>query len=94
MPVTTMKSDEARQSWRDMLDLAASGDSVIVERYNKPVAVMISYEAWLAVQEELEDLELGTRASAIYERWKQDPSRARAWEDVESDLLADGLLDE
>jgi hypothetical protein len=55
---------------------------------------MISYEAWLAVQEELEDLELGTRVSAIYERWKQDSSRARAWEVVESDLIANGLLDD
>jgi PHD/YefM family antitoxin component YafN of YafNO toxin-antitoxin module len=51
MSVTTMKSDEARQSWRDVLDLAAGGGSVVVERDNKPFAVMISYEAWLAVQE-------------------------------------------
>jgi prevent-host-death family protein len=81
-----MKSDEARQSWRDMLDLAARGGSVVVERYNKPVAVMISYEAWLAVQETLEDLEVGPRAQAAYERWKLDPSTARPWEDVKADL--------
>lgn len=94
MSITTMKSDKARQSWRDILDIAASGGSVVVERYNKPVAVMISYEAWLTVQEELEDLELGSRALAAYERWKKDPSTARSWEEVESDLIADGLLDE
>jgi prevent-host-death family protein len=94
MTVTTMKSDEARQSWRDILDIASSGGSVVVERYNKPVAVMISYEAWLAVQEELEDLEVGARAQAAYERWQKDPSTARPWEDVEADLIADGLVDE
>ena len=67
---------------------------MIVERDNKPVAVMISYEAWLAVQEELEDLEIGPRALAAYERWKKNPSTARSWEEVESGLRADGLIDE
>lgn len=94
MSITTMKSDEARQSWRDILDIASGGGSVVVERYNKPVAVMISYEAWLTVQEELEDLELGSRAIAALERWKKDPSTARDWKEVESDLISDGLLDE
>lgn len=94
MSVTIMKSDEARQSWRDILDIAAKGGSVVVERYNKPVAVMINYEAWLAVQEELEDLEIGPRALAAYQRWKENPSTARPWEEVEADLIADGLVDE
>jgi prevent-host-death family protein len=94
MSVTAMKSDEARQGRRDVLDIASKGGSVVVERYNKPVAVMISYEAWLAVQEELEDLELGARAVAAHERWKKVPTVARSWEEVEADLLADGLLDE
>ena len=93
MVTRTLKSDEARQTWRDILDAATTGDQVVIERYNKPVAALISYEDFLALQEELEDLRAARRADEAYMAWKRDSSRARSWDDIEADLIADGRLD-
>jgi len=56
-PVTnhTIKSDVARKNWRDILDDVTGGDTFIVQRYNKPVAVVISYSEWQRIQGESED---------------------------------------
>jgi prevent-host-death family protein len=94
MNVRTLKSDEARQGWRDLLDAVSNGDDVVIERYNKPVAALISYEDFVALQETLDDLRLGRRAQAVYEAWKKDPSRARPWEEIEAELINEDLLDE
>jgi predicted DNA-binding protein len=44
--------------------------------------------------EQLEDAEIGPRAQAAYEEWRQDPSTAQPWEEVRAELIKDGLLDE
>lgn len=46
MTVTTMKSEEARNSWRDILDIVLQGGEVIIQRYAKPQAVMVNYQQW------------------------------------------------
>ncbi len=93
MTTKILKSDEARQSWRDVLDSVTTGDQVVIERYNKPVAALISYADFLALHEELEDLRAARRAEAAYAAWQEDPARARAWEDIEAELIAEGRLD-
>jgi prevent-host-death family protein len=93
MTVSTLKSDVARNSWRDVLDQVAAGDDVVIERYNKPIAALIRYEDYVALQEELDELRAAQRAQAALERWRRDPSTARPWEEVEAELIADGLLD-
>jgi prevent-host-death family protein len=93
MSVKILKSDVARNSWRDVLDQAAAGDDVVIERYNKPIAALIRYEDYVALQEELDELRAAQRAQAALERWRRDPSTARPWEEVEAELVADGLLD-
>jgi prevent-host-death family protein len=51
MAVKTFKSDEARLKLRDILDDVFRGDTeVVIERYNKPTAVVINYEQWLALK--------------------------------------------
>lgn len=63
MTVTTMKSEEARQAWRDILDSVYPGDdAVVVERYNKPMAVLIGYDKW---QEMLQQLRLAKADAAL-----------------------------
>lgn len=94
MNVRILKSDEARQSWRDLLDAVSTGDDVVIERYNKPVAALISYEDFVALQERLEDLRLGRRAQAVYEAWKKDPSRARPYSEIRKEMVEAGQLDE
>jgi hypothetical protein len=48
MNVVTMKGEEARNSWRDIIDTAFKGGEVVIQRYDKPVAVLVNYKAWQA----------------------------------------------
>ena len=47
MTIIPIKSDEARNSWCTLLDdVYAKAHSYVIERYKKPVAVLVSYERW------------------------------------------------
>ena len=50
MTLMTVKSDEARIRMRDILDEAVAGREVVIQRYNKPVAVVVPYELWKALK--------------------------------------------
>jgi prevent-host-death family protein len=93
MSVKTMKSDVARNQWRNVLDQVAAGDDVVIERYNKPVAAVIRYEEFLALQEELDELRAAQRAQTVLEAWRHDRSIARPWEEVRAELDGDELPD-
>ncbi len=58
MTVVTMKSEQARNSWRDMLDIVLTGGRVVIERYSKPQAVVVGYDQWQKTQQRLQELEL------------------------------------
>ena len=94
MPVEKVDSNRARTQWRDVLDAATTGASdIVIERYGKPVAVVIAYDDFVALQDELDDLRAARRAAQTYEDWKNDPSRGRPWDEVKAELIAEGLLD-
>lgn len=57
MHSVTMSSEEARLNWRDTVDTAHTGSPVVIERYNKPVVVMVSHAEWQAQQQRLAELE-------------------------------------
>jgi prevent-host-death family protein len=86
MAARIMKSDAVRMGWRDVLDDVADGDDILVERYNKPVAALIAYEDYIALQDELDDLRSARRAQAALEAWRKDPSLARPWEEIKAEL--------
>lgn len=44
--IQTMKSDEVRNSFRDVLDAVQNGSTVVIERYNKSVGVLLPIEKW------------------------------------------------
>ena len=44
MAAKVISSDQARAKWREVLDTAVAGENVIIERYGKPVAVIIPYQ--------------------------------------------------
>jgi len=93
--VLTVNSRQARTDLRDLLDRVFSGNAdIVIERYGKPVAVMIPFEDYEEIREELEDLRTGRRVAKIYETWKGDSSTARPMEAIEAELAAEGLLDE
>lgn len=94
MPTTIYSSDKARTQWRHVLDAAVAGENIIIERYGKPAAAIISFQDFLELEEMLEDLRDIREAQSALEEWRRDPSTARPWEEVKADLLADGLLDE
>jgi len=95
MTVTTIGSREARTKWRDLLDnmLAGTAD-VVIERHGQPVAAMIPYADFEALQDELDDLRAGRRAAEAYEEWKGDPATGRPYSEIRTELAAEGLLSE
>lgn len=93
MSVQILKSDEARNNWRDVLDTVSAGDDVVIERYTKAVAALIRYEDYVALQDELEDLRASERAATAYAAWKDDPTRARPYTEIRAELLAEGKID-
>ena len=94
MTIATWDSNDARIKWREMLDTAAAGvTDVVITRYGKPLVAVIDYEDFLALREELDDLRAARRADAIFEEYLRDPSSARPWDEIRSDLVAEGRLD-
>jgi len=90
----SVKSHQARQSWRSLLDRVLQGEDVIIERNGKALAVLIPMEDYEAIRDELDDLRAAKRAEVQYAAWKQNPETAEAWEDVRQDFIKDGALDE
>lgn len=53
-PLRRIKSDEARRKLRDLLDDVERGQPVIIQRYDRDTAVLISIESFRQLQEGLE----------------------------------------
>lgn len=52
MTVKTLDSSQARNHWRDLLELAlTAGTDVVITRQNKPIVAVMAYEDYLAVRE-------------------------------------------
>ncbi|HID50558.1 MAG TPA: type II toxin-antitoxin system Phd/YefM family antitoxin [Anaerolineae bacterium] len=47
MSTKVISSDQARARWREVLDTAVTGSHIIIERYGKPVAVVIPYQDYI-----------------------------------------------
>ncbi len=95
MIAQTLSSDKARLQWRNILDDAGAGrNDTVVERYGRPIAAVIPYEDYVALQEALEDLRDARSAAAEYAEWQRDPSTGTDWETVKAELRDEGLLDE
>ena len=48
MTVSTIKSDEARNTWAALLDrvLGNQSEEIIIERYSRPLAVLVNHASW------------------------------------------------
>lgn len=91
MTIITMKSDEARSKFRDILDNVFSGlTEVVIERYNKPTAVVVSYAEW----QKLKELQKRQRKEEIARaRREMDAGHYFTEEQVEAGLRERGLID-
>jgi prevent-host-death family protein len=93
MPVTTVNSREARKKWRSLLDTAYAGDGdIVIERYGEPIAAIIPFDDFLALQKELDELRVARRARQVYEQWQRNSTGARPYAKVRRELVAEGLL--
>ena len=93
MGIQVVNTNDARLKWRDIVDSTAAGKGdVVVERYGKPMVVVVPFEDYQALREQFEDLRLGRLAMAELEEWRRDPSTARPWAEVRAELVAEGLL--
>lgn len=94
MNLKSIKSGDARQGWRSVLDRVLKGEDVLIERNGKAVAVLIPVEDYEALQDELEERRATRRAAMAYQAWKQDESLGRPYQQVREEMIQDGLLDE
>jgi prevent-host-death family protein len=95
MTVTTIGSREARQKWRDLLDIAYRGETdTIIERNGKPVAVLIPYEDYAAIEEALDELRAARRAVAAYETLKEHSEQGRSYAELRAGLEQEESPDE
>ena len=54
MEMKTIDSNQARNNWREMLDMVKNKDiDVVITRYNHPVVTMLDYEDYLGIRDEL-----------------------------------------
>lgn len=84
------KSDAARVNLRRILEAARTGRDSVIEHYDTPTAVVIPYEDYRALEDELDDLRAGRRAQAAYSAWQRNPGLGRPWNEARAELLAEG----
>ncbi|MCE7985543.1 MAG: type II toxin-antitoxin system Phd/YefM family antitoxin [Caldilinea sp. CFX5] len=85
MTVKTIKSEEARSKMRDILDDVTAGREVVIERYNKPVGVIIPHALW----QRFKKLQ---REEIARIRQEMDAGNYRTWDEVKTELQAEGIL--
>jgi len=94
MSTTTWDSQAARDNWAGLLATVARGDeSIVITRQGEPVAALLDYAAFVALEEELEDLRAGQRAAAILADLDAGRTTARPWAEIRQEWIAEGLLD-
>ena len=94
MTITTLDSQAARENWGVLLAMVAKGDkSIVITEDGEPVAALVDYTAFMALAEELDDLQATQRAATILEDIRTGRTATVPWEDVKADLIAEGLLD-
>ena len=81
----TFKSEEARIKLRDILDEVTAGHEVVIERYNKPVGVVVPHALW----KELKKLHHEEIARI---RAEMDAGNYMTWDEVKVELEAKGIL--
>jgi antitoxin (DNA-binding transcriptional repressor) of toxin-antitoxin stability system len=85
MAIKTVRSEEARNSFCDILDDAIAGDDIVIERYGKPTAVVVNYTRWQMQRRQWLAM-LDERAREI------DAGDFMTQEEVDAQLKARGII--
>jgi prevent-host-death family protein len=92
MTVTTLEGAEARTKWAKLLETAAAGEAdIVITRAGEPLTVMIRYEDYLAVLDELEDARLARRAAAVLADLEAGKTDTRPWTEIRAEWIAEGV---
>jgi prevent-host-death family protein len=81
-----MRSEDARNNWREMIDTAYRGGEVVVERHGKAVAVLIGHDEWRILR---------NQRIALLKQLSADAAGGRyhTLEEAEQGLRERGLID-
>lgn len=91
----TWDSQAAQERWSALLAAVTTGEGgIVITEHGQPIAAIIDYEDWLALEEALDDLYTARRADAAFEEYLRNPSSARPYAEIRAELVAEGLLDE
>lgn len=86
MATTVISSDQARARWREVMDTAVAGNNVVIERYGKPVAVLIPYEDYALIS----NLRAKVREpQADYQIDEREALKAELIAQIKAELLAE-----
>lgn len=94
MTITTLDSQIARDNFAGLLATVAKGDeSIVITQHGEPVAALVDYAAFMALAEELDDMQTAQRAAAILDDLDAGRTDARPWAEIRAEWIAEGLLD-
>ncbi|MEM7126699.1 MAG: hypothetical protein AAF702_10260 [Chloroflexota bacterium] len=85
MTIQTMSSEEVKRQWGGILDNCLSGITTTIQRYSRPVAVIMGWKQW----EDYQSLKK-LHSQLLAERREQE---GIPWEEVKADLIRDGVID-
>ena len=88
MATKRVSSDQARTGWRHMLDAVATGDTIIIERYGKPVAVLSAYQDFAEGAHESADIDVVKEETAVYQTKQWESIKAELAAEIKAELLA------
>ena len=85
-----MSSDEARSKWREVLDVAAAGNHVKIERYGKPVVVIIAHQEY-AQKNGTDEQAVLREETAVYHTASTDKQtlKEELIQEIKAELLAE-----
>ena len=66
MQTVVMSSNEARTNWAEILDKVIAGEAVSIERYGRPLAVVISQRMWKDILDAFKRLDDVEDTLAVY----------------------------
>lgn len=89
----TITSDHARLNWRDTINNATSGKEVVIERYNKPTATLVSFEVWNTMKRKLQEMESLLLHYQRRAEMEADPTMIMTGEELAKMLNDEGLVD-
>jgi prevent-host-death family protein len=86
--VKIMNAEDVRRGLSGVFSDIAAGQDVVIERYNKKVGVLISYEDYEALQEQLEDLRDARLAEEVYEAVRSGRMKTIPWKQLKEEVGA------